>query len=151
MAHAALHRFVPIVVLAIAAGGCGPERSRLREGIAPTRDQLVLEGKATYERSCASCHGIDARGDGPVASSLKVRPADLTQLARRNGGVFPRTEVIAIVTGETPIAAHGTRDMPIWRLRFGPTSSGAAAAAALRTRRWLDGLVDYVETIQVRG
>jgi mono/diheme cytochrome c family protein len=148
MPRARLPRFVPVVLLAIAAGGCGPERGQLREEIAPSRAQLVREGKATYERACASCHGIDARGDGPVASSLKVRPANLTQLARRNGGVFPRAKVVAIVTGETPIAAHGTRDMPIWRLRFGPTGSGAAAAASLRTLRWLDGMVDYLETIQ---
>lgn len=130
--------------------GCASERQRLREGIAPTRAQLLQEGKQTYERACASCHGLDARGDGPVAATLRVPPPDLTTLARRNQGVFPRDAVVAAVTGATPIAAHGTAEMPVWRLRFGPTSSGAAAAAALRTRRWLDGMIDYLETLQER-
>ena len=142
-------RYVPVTALAaLALAACAGERQRLREQIAPSREQLLEEGKNTYERACASCHGVDARGDGPVAPTLKVRPSDLTTLARRNGGTFPRDEVIAVVTGEKPVAAHGTADMPVWRLRFGPSSSGAAAAAALRTRRWLDGMVDYLATIQ---
>ena len=135
-----------IVLLALA--GCVPERKRLREEIAPTREQQLREGKQTYERACASCHGLDARGDGPVAPTLKVPPTNLTTLAKHNHGVFPREHVIAVVTGTTPLPAHGTRDMPVWRVRFGPTSSGAAATAALRTQRWLQGMVDYLESLQ---
>src|SRR5262245_48931905 len=143
----------PAIVLAIAAlalAGCASERDRLRQEIVPTRQQVLREGQHMYERACASCHGVDARGDGPVAPTLKVPPSDLTTLARSHGGVFPRDQVIAIVSGTTPIAAHGTAEMPVWRLRFGP-SSGAAAAAALRTRRWLEGMVDYLETLQGAG
>jgi len=135
-------------VLAIA--GCASQRDRLQEEIVPTREQLIREGQRTYERACASCHGVDGRGDGPVASSLKVRPPNLTTLAKKNGGVFPRDRVTAIITGEIPLAAHGTREMPVWRQRFGPTSSGAAATAALRTQRWLNGMVDYLESMQER-
>jgi mono/diheme cytochrome c family protein len=143
---------VPVVaVLALLAlTACAYERKRLREGVAPTRAQLLAEGQQTYQRACASCHGLDARGNGPVAPTLEVPPPDLTTLARRHGGVFPRAMVVDVVTGTTPIAAHGTAEMPVWRLRFGPSSSGAAAAAALRTRRWLDGMVDYLETLQER-
>ncbi len=139
--------YLPVAVLVVLAlGACAGER--VRREIAPSRAQRLQEGRTTYERACASCHGVDARGDGPVAPSLKVRPTDLTQLARRHGGTFPHDEVVAVVTGATPIAAHGTADMPVWRLRFGPSSSGAAAAAALRTRRWLDSMVEYLSTIQ---
>ncbi len=134
-----------------AAAGCVSERERLREEIAPTREQLRQEGQRAYGRACASCHGVGARGDGPVAPTLTVPPTDLTTLAKRNGGVFPRDQVIAAVTGDRPITAHGTRDMPVWRLTFGPRASGAAAVAALRTRRWLDGMVDYLETLQERS
>jgi mono/diheme cytochrome c family protein len=142
-------RFASVIGLAaLVLAGCYSERRRLQEEVVPTRAQLAQEGQRVYERACASCHGMDARGDGPVAPTLKVPPPDLTQLSRRNGGVFPRAQVIAAVTGTTPIAAHGTADMPVWRLRFGPTASGAAAAAALRTRRWLDAMVDYIETLQ---
>jgi hypothetical protein len=83
-----------------------------------------------------------------VAPTLRVRPTDLTRLASRHGGTFPRAHVEDVVTGASPITAHGTSDMPVWRITFGPTSSGAAATAALRRRRWLNGLVDYLETIQ---
>jgi mono/diheme cytochrome c family protein len=144
--------YIPVTAFAVlAVAACAGQSKRLRAEIAPSREQLLQEGKRTYERACASCHGVDARGDGPVAPTLKIRPSNLTHLARRNGGIFPRDEVIAIVTGATPVAAHGTADMPVWRLRFGPTSSGAAAVAALRTRRWLDGMVDYLASIQERS
>lgn len=135
----------------LAIAGCARQRNRLQQEIAPTREQLLREGERTYDRACSSCHGLDARGDGPVASTLKVRPTNLTLLTKRNGGVFPRDRVTAIITGDIPLAAHGTPEMPVWRLRFGPTSSGAAATAALRTRRWLDGMVDYLESIQERS
>ncbi len=135
-------------LLALVLAACAHQRNRVREGIVPTRAQQIAEGQRAYLRACASCHGTDARGDGPVAPTLKVPPPDLTRLASRHGGRFPREYVVDAVTGTAPIAAHGTSDMPVWRLTFGPTSSGAAAAAALRRRRWLDGLVDYLETVQ---
>jgi len=140
-----------MAALALLVVACTAGRRRLQEEIAPTHEQLVREGRGTYERACASCHGVDGRGDGPVAPTLKVPPTDLTELARHNGGTFPRDEVVAVITGTRSIAAHGTADMPVWRVRFGPSASGASAAAALRARRWLDGMVDYLETIQERS
>jgi mono/diheme cytochrome c family protein len=141
--------YLPVTAFAVLTlAACASQRKRLQQEVAPTHEQLLREGKHMYERACASCHGVDARGDGPVAPTLKTRPPDLTGLAARNGGTFPRDRVIAVVTGATPIPAHGTAEMPVWRLRFGPTSSGAAAVAALRTRRWLDGMVDYLASIQ---
>ncbi len=137
-------------LLALAAlAGCASERQRLRSEIAPTREQILAEGRETYERACASCHGADGRGHGPAASTLRLPPPDLTQLAGRHGGVFPRQEVRAVITGATPVAAHGTAEMPVWRLRFGPASSGATAVAALRTERRLDAMLDYLATLQV--
>jgi len=64
--------------------------------------------------SCAPCHGEDAKGNGVLTPVLKVPPADLTTLARRNDGVFPIAAVNEIIDGRTLIAAHGTREMPIW-------------------------------------
>jgi mono/diheme cytochrome c family protein len=136
-------------LILIALTSCTPQRERLREEIAPTREEILREGRRAYERACASCHGLDAQGEGTVAPALKVRPPDLTQLAAGNGGVFPRERVAAVIAGDTAVTAHGTAEMPVWRTRFGPTSSGAVAAAALRTRRWLDGMLDYLETLQV--
>ena len=135
-------------LLALLLAACASERSRVQQEIVPSREQQIAEGKRAYLRTCASCHGTDGRGDGPVAPTLRVRPTDLTRLASTHGGTFPRAHVEDVVTGASPITAHGTSDMPVWRLTFGPTSSGAAAAAALRRRRWLNSLVDYLETIQ---
>lgn len=71
-------------------------------------------GRTAYLSSCAACHGEDGKGNGFLSSVLKVPPADLTTLARRNDGVFPIAAVNEIIDGRTLVAAHGTREMPIW-------------------------------------
>jgi mono/diheme cytochrome c family protein len=76
--------------------------------------QAIDAGKTAYLSSCAACHGEDAKGNGVLSPVLKVPPADLTTLARRNDGVFPIAAVNEIIDGRTLIAAHGTREMPIW-------------------------------------
>ena len=77
-------------------------------------------GKAEFQSSCASCHGADAKGKGPVSDQLKIPPADLTILARNNNGVFPTKAVYETVNGLKTIPAHGVREMPIWGERFNP-------------------------------
>ena len=42
---------------------------------------VLAQGKEEFTRYCASCHGLTAKGDGPMADQLKKAPADLTQLA----------------------------------------------------------------------
>src|SRR5688572_24035792 len=74
-----------------------------------------LAGRDSFELYCASCHGSGGRGDGPIARELRTRPADLTTLARRNDGAFPREAVRGYITGTgRAVAAHGTTEMPIW-------------------------------------
>ena len=77
-------------------------------------------GKSEFLSSCASCHGADGKGKGPVSEQLKVPPADLTILAKTNGGVFPTNAVYETIYGSKPVLAHGTREMPIWGERFNP-------------------------------
>ena len=77
-------------------------------------------GKGEFQSSCASCHGADARGKGPVSDQLRVPPPDLTMLAKHNNGVFPTDAVYATIDGMKSIPAHGTREMPIWGERFNP-------------------------------
>ncbi len=112
-----------------------------------SREAALAAGRETYERACAACHGVSGHGDGPVARTLLEPPADLTRLAARHGGVFPRSLVADTVTGVRPLAAHGTRAMPVWSLRLAPRS-GATAAAALHVRQRLEQLLDYLESIQ---
>jgi mono/diheme cytochrome c family protein len=82
--------------------------------------EVLDPGKAEYHSSCASCHGIDGKGNGPVGADLKVPPSDLTVLARKNNGVFPFNSVSEIIDGRKAVIAHGTRDMPIWGDRYAP-------------------------------
>ena len=71
-------------------------------------------GKREYLSKCASCHGRDAKGDGPVAAALRQKVPDLTLLAKNNGGVFPFARTYDVIDGREAIAVHGPRDMPVW-------------------------------------
>jgi len=93
---------------------------------------------------CASCHGQNGVGNGPAASALRVRPADLTTLSERNGGEFPRDRVMAYINGSgRQIAAHGASDMPIW----GPAFK-ALDASDTRARVRMAGIVSHIESLQ---
>ena len=79
------------------------------------RNPLPVDGAQIFRSYCATCHGVDGKGQGPVASALKHPPPDLTLISRRNGGRFPRDRVKATIAGqERSISAHGSREMPIW-------------------------------------
>jgi hypothetical protein len=73
---------------------------------------------AEFRNSCATCHGIDGQGNGPLAVLLKVKPPDLTALAARNGGKFPFDYVMRIIDGRATVGPHGTREMPVWGDRY---------------------------------
>jgi mono/diheme cytochrome c family protein len=87
---------------------------------AQTWAQKVDVAKAEYLSSCGPCHGSDAKGKGPLAGELKVTPADLTQLTKKNGGVFPMNAVYEKIDGRQEVMAHGPRDMPVWGYRYTP-------------------------------
>lgn len=59
----------------------------------------VPSGALLFANNCASCHGANAMGDGPLADGLSVTPPDLTTISARNGGVFPRNQVASIIDG----------------------------------------------------
>ena len=77
-------------------------------------------GKYEYETHCAECHGLGGKGDGPYVQLLRsgiVLP-DLTQLSKKNNGVFPVKRVVEIIDGREPVRTHGPTDMPIWGQRY---------------------------------
>jgi mono/diheme cytochrome c family protein len=72
-------------------------------------------GKVMFKQYCASCHGIDGKGQGPLASMMKVPPANLTTLAKRHDGKFPYDYVSDVLRyGPGPSILHGSSDMPTW-------------------------------------
>jgi len=110
----------------------------------PPRLVESLRGEALYVAYCASCHGGDGRGNGPAAPALKTPPPDLTTLALRNGGTFPRDKVEKIILGENQQAiAHGSREMPVW----GPIFGQIEWDQDLREVR-VRSLSDYLKSIQ---
>lgn len=111
-------------------------------------------GSVTYERYCASCHGIMGIGDGPVARSLLIKPADLTQLSAKNGGKFPEQRVIKTIDGRLMPQAHGSSDMPIWGQWFAIQAMAEGvlqedlAGIEDEVAQRLTGLVEYLKVIQ---
>lgn len=103
-------------------------------------------GKAMFGQYCAACHGLEGRGDGPAATALVKRPADLTQLARKNNGKFPELQVMNFITGGEVVAAHGTRDMPVWGQLFEHLNPQNAGVPQLRVRN----LMEYIKTLQAQ-
>ena len=117
-----------------------------RPGVPP---RLIIEsmtGEDSFMFYCATCHGLGGRGDGPVGPSLKTPPPDLTILTRRNGGVFPRADVISFVTGVSDkLPTHGPSDMPVW----GPIFRALDPSDA-RVKIRIENIVNFIESIQVK-
>lgn len=130
-------RTFPVVSLAVVLGllACREEESR-----APTGQTLFL-------RHCASCHGVDGGGRGPLAELLREPPADLTRIAERSGGRFDEARVMAVIDGRRDVASHGPRDMPVWGAVFEEELEDqpyGSYVGLLHSR----ALTDYIRSIQ---
>jgi len=110
----------------------------------PIKPTSAASGQEMYKTYCAVCHGLDGKGNGPAAEALKVPPTDLTTMATRNGGKYPATKVAAIIRGEKVLAAHGTKEMPIWGTLFWSMSGGHEAEVQQR----VSNLNRYIESLQ---
>ncbi|HEY1264096.1 MAG TPA: cytochrome c [Terriglobales bacterium] len=110
----------------------------------PAAEVNSLEGAAIYKQHCATCHGMDARGHGPMSMALKARTPDLTRIAQRNGGKFPSRRVRTTIEGASADAsAHGNREMPVW----GPIFHEIEWDRDLGNVR-IENLTRYLESLQ---
>jgi mono/diheme cytochrome c family protein len=108
-------------------------------------------GLVEYEVACMPCHGVEGRGDGRLARTLKTAPADLTQITRMNHGVFPSAKIAEIIDGRASVAAHGNRVMPVWGDRYrAAVPDESAAWVERRARARIQALVGYLKSIQAR-
>jgi mono/diheme cytochrome c family protein len=130
-----------VVALAAAIAGFAVSPAQAQSDPAPT-------GAYLFRTYCASCHGTSAQGDGPLASAMRRKPANLTEILKRNAGVFPSEMVFRIIDGRTKVAGHGGPDMPVWGDVFRRSVDGADPAAV---KARIDALVAFLETIQVRA
>lgn len=111
-------------------------------GAQAARD-VVPSGRAVYTQFCAPCHGPNGKGDGAVAAFLIRRPGDVTQLRRRNNGVFPQADLEAalLATSREETERVLGREEVLWGpvfLSFGPEGA--------RTR--VAELIAYLESVQ---
>ena len=104
----------------------------------------AASGEEMYVSYCAVCHGKDGKGNGPAAPAMKVPPSDLTQLAKGNGGKFPSAHVYQVIRGDASLAAHGSKDMPVWGPVFRELSGHDEAKVQLR----ITNLTKYIEAMQ---
>lgn len=140
-----------IAALAVAAGG--PVWAAEKKG----GHDL---GKSEYMNSCAVCHGVNGKVEGPEVAAiefLKTKPTDLSTLSRRNGGVFPFDRVYAIIDGRQMVSGHGTRDMPIWGQRYSQEKAKAEEYyfdmpydMEMYARSRILAIIDYINRIQVK-
>ena len=79
--------------------------------------QAADKGQTEYMENCAGCHGADAKGAGPDSAKLKIKPADLTLLAKHNHGSFDTAAVYQMIDGRSTRPTHRGAEMPIWGCR----------------------------------
>jgi cbb3-type cytochrome c oxidase subunit III len=77
-----------------------------------------FDGYNIFRTNCSVCHGFDGTGNGPLASKLDTKPADLTnndRLKKKSD-----RELFKIIEGKAP---HGqvSSDMPQWGLAIPQT------------------------------
>ena len=132
---------LPIVLFSALAAG--QQSGAEAKTAAPTKSEPV-SGKQLYVSYCAMCHGEEAKGGGPFSPQLKLWPSDLTQLAKKNNGIYPSMRVAETIDGEFGKGAHGSREMPIWGPVFRAMAHGHSDSAQMR----INNLVKYLETLQ---
>lgn len=115
----------------------------------PLIAQDVDNGSALYQRHCATCHGLGASGDGPMAPALVIQPPDLTALAADNGGVFPTLRAVMRIDGRDPLISHGS-PMPVFGAFFqgNDTALKAASGQPIMTSRLTADLIAFLEGVQ---
>ena len=139
--------FLGIIILFVSGAAFG--QVVIKEKPLTWQQVALTDGADLYVELCAVCHGVSGMGNGPAAAALKKAVPDLTGLAARNNGKFPRKEVEDSIAGKSRVVAHGTVDMPIWGQAFfnvRPDIKMHRRYAIMRQRVF--NLTEYLETIQ---
>lgn len=116
-------------------------------GMAQAQDAQI--GQDLYLKHCATCHGINADGQGPMGPALVVQPKDLTLLTAENDGTFPLMRVVRRIDGREPLVSHGSA-MPVYGEFFqgDDTALKTASGQPVLVGRAIADLVAYLQTKQ---
>lgn len=134
-----------LVVLVVAFAILGADSKPAFRQVAPSQTSPA-SGPQMFETYCGVCHGKDARGGGPAARALKTSPPDLTTLASRNGGTFPERRVFQTIEGDSEVAAHGSKEMPVWGNVFQALAKDNGAQKQMR----VSNLTNFLRSIQAK-
>lgn len=138
-------RMVALFLMAGAMAGAASAQVRLTPpDPSPFPPNYLPSGEHLYKQYCSACHGMDAKGQGPAASSLKMPPPDLTTLAKRHMGKFPDEYVASVLLFGPGTTAHGASDMPTWGPVFLYLDKHDEAASKQRIKN----LTTYLKSLQ---
>ena len=135
---------VLMVVAAFALTSGAQEQPKKTIQHVPITPMSPASGKDMYVSYCAACHGAEGKGNGPAAEALKTPPSDLTLLSKNNGGKFPALKVAGSIRGDAEVAAHGSKEMPVWGHLLRAVSGGHEAEVDQRIKN----LVSYIKSLQ---
>ena len=135
-----------LTVGAIAAGAVTVAHAQQNGSAGQTFDA----GKDDYDSHCAACHGSSGVGEGPYARLLNVPIPNLTTLSKRNGGVFPYSQVYETIDGRLELPAHGMRNMRIWGQEFSYKKHPLNPDPEAFVRAKINALVLYIHRLQAK-
>lgn len=133
----ARYLIVAAAALVLSAGAASAQH-KVDKG--PIVNTPASDPAAMFTTYCAVCHGKDGKGDGPAAKALAKTPADLTKISARNNGTFPEVRVRRYIEGLDEVAAHGSRDMPMWGELFRSLNRDTAQIRVEALAQYLKGM-----------
>jgi len=104
------------------------------------------EGEMLFAENCTACH--DYRGQGGQLSGGQEAP-DLTRISARNGGAFPRAEVLSQIDGYGRGKVSAEIMPEFGALLEGELIPVEVDGTLTPTPRPLAALLAYLESIQV--
>jgi len=140
-----IHRIFAVVGLLLCLAAFGASQQKQIKPV-PVKPTSPASSQEMYTAYCAVCHGKDGKGNGPAAEALKVPPADLTILARKNGDRYPSDRVRTAIEGDVRLPAHGSKEMPSWGALFWHMSQGHSSEVQLR----ISNLNEHIESMQAK-
>jgi len=140
--------FFAALAVALLAGIGYANQSTSQKVVIPISRTSATNGKQMYVNYCAPCHGVDGRGQGPVAATLKKQPSNLALLSKNNGGKFPSTHIMSVLEFGAAGPAHGTAQMPVWGPLFRSMDT-TDVPQDLKVLR-ISNLSGYLQTLQTK-